>query len=74
MLTYRVYPTPPCVSSVLILPPGDVNHIILNEGTGVLTLGSEAVDYETGDRSFSLTVRAIDNPDGPASDRLTVST
>lgn len=43
---------------------GDERHIILNQGTGQLFLGSEALDYETGPRTFSLTVRAIDNPDG----------
>lgn len=43
---------------------GDDRHIILNQGTGQLFLGSEALDYETGPRAFSLTVRAIDNPDG----------
>ena len=53
--------------------PGDADHIILNEGTGQLSLGSEELDYETGRRSFSLTVRAIDNPDGEESERLIVS-
>lgn len=43
---------------------GDEDHILLNQGTGQLSLGSEPLDYETGPRLFSLTVRAVDNPDG----------
>lgn len=49
------------------------NHIFLNELSGELSLGRGGIDYEDDDRMFSLSVRAVDNPDGPASDRLTVS-
>lgn len=52
---------------------GGQNHIFLNEVSGELTLSRGGIDYEDGDRNFSITVRAIDNPDGRASDRLTVS-
>ena len=51
--------------------PGDIGYIILNTVTGDLTLGGIALDYEGGDRSFTLTVGAIDNPDG--TDQLQVS-
>ena len=55
------------------VPSDGGGHIFLNELSGELRLGRGGIDYEAGDRSFSLTVRAIDNPDGPVSDRLTVS-
>lgn len=47
-----------------LLCAGDGGYISLDTATGNLTLGGIALDYEGGDRSFSLTVGAIDNPDG----------
>ncbi|CAI7993585.1 Protocadherin Fat 1 [Geodia barretti] len=45
---------------------GDTNHILLNEETGELSLGFAPIDYEDPlERSFSLSVKAIDNPNGP---------
>ena len=51
---------------------GSEDHIILNELSGQLTLGYAPIDYESGDREFSLTVRAVDNPNGPPSNRHSV--
>ena len=59
-----VNPAPSSLS--FSLSPGDTNHILLNEETGELSLGFAPIDYEDPlERSFSLSVKAIDNPNGP---------
>lgn len=41
---------------------GDTNRLSLNNVSGVISLTPQRVDYETGSPTYSLTVRARDNP------------
>lgn len=66
-----------CPTHSLISPtsPGDSNHIVLNQVTGELHLGVAPIDYDepTNDRSFTLSVKAVDYPEGPVANQLEVS-
>lgn len=71
-LITRGYPTHSLISPT---SPGDSNHIVLNQVTGELRLGVAPIDYDepTNDRSFTLSVKAVDYPEGPVANQLEVS-
>ena len=59
----------PCVYSItvafIVQTVGDTSRLEVDPVTGVVRIvPGNTWDYETGQRSFSLTVRATDNPNG----------